>query len=185
LLEGWRPWYLSLVGDLVAPADNVYGSLAREAMDAAGLPADPAPGPRLGRERRRLEAERAELERDRDALKAELDGLRNQLEEELLSAWPGAAYPYTLNFKLFLENDLAAAQAFLLSRPAFPRVRELQDEYWRLDDRLLDNERALSRLEKIEHLRRLAQARTALEAVGPEDLLVRYRALLRCESAPF
>ena len=57
-------------------------------------------------------------------------------------------------------------------------MRELQDEYWRLDDRLLDNERALSRLEKIEHLRRLAQARTALEALGPEDLLARYRALL-------
>jgi hypothetical protein len=180
LLEGWKPWYLGLT-DLPEAQNTPYARLAQALERATGVEGETA----LRRREGVLEAEQRRLEQTQVQVKEQTDRLREAMEQELLRRWPALGEAYTLNYKHFLEQDLDAAQSFILADPRYVTLKALQDRYFDLDNRLLLNERARTRLEKIEHLQRLARVRAALDRLGPEDLRERYKQLLECESAPF
>ena len=118
-------------------------------------------------------------------LEGEVRTLRESLENELLRHWPEAGYPYTGAFQRFLTQDVDEAQAFILAHPDYPRLVELQNGIQEMDQQLLDLERAITRLEKIEHLLHLSRALVLLRTLGPGELERHYDALLGCESEPF
>jgi hypothetical protein len=84
-----------------------------------------------------------------------------------------------------LEENLNNAQAFIIEHTDYAALKAKQLRYWELVDQLLENKRALTVLEKIEHLLYLAQTKAALEKFGPDDLYAHYQRLIHCESAPF
>jgi hypothetical protein len=85
----------------------------------------------------------------------------------------------------FVEQELSAAQAFIQAHRDYPELQRLQERYCRQDDQALQLRRARTQLEKVAHLLRLAQLKSALERHGPDDLRERYGAMRECESAPF
>jgi len=180
LLEDWRPWYLGIT-PLPTTADNPYMQLAQELIRQVGLTTDKERNARM----EDLKGTQRRLEQGRTQIKEQTDQLRKGLERDLLRRWPQLGEAYTLNYKYFLEQELNAAQAYILAQPRYIELKDLQDRSWALEEQLLDNERAVTRLDKIEHLLHLARARSALDRFGPTDLKARYQQLLRCESAPF
>lgn len=185
LLEQWRPWYLPILLPVFDAEQNRYAALAQELMQAVGI----VPGGDVEREirlrRAQLETQRQSYEQSRGDLAQAIGDIRPWMENEVLRRWPRAAYPYTLNFQRFLEEDLEKAQTFILRHPEYQNLKGLQDTYWAQDEQLLDNERALTRLEKIEHLLQLSRVLATLRAIGPTELEQRFEQLLGCESEPF
>ena len=138
-----------------------------------------------------LRAGRTRVERDLSTLRSEqtrvserIDDLRRPLEQELLRRWPEAGFAYTQGFRRFLEQDLEAAQAFILNHADFPALVRAQDRFWVLEGRILEAERGLTLFDRIEHLLELARRESLLQAHGAEVERERYRDLLACESAP-
>jgi hypothetical protein len=185
LLEKWRPWYRTALFMLVGEPDNVYSKLAHRLMERRGIDSASAPETEIRRRRHRLKSQRQIHKQNQQKIKQELDPLREAIKTQVLRRWPRAHFGYTLNFKRFLEEDLNNAQAFIIEHPDYAALKAKQLRYWELVDQLLENKRALTVLEKIEHLLYLAQAKAALEKYGPDDLYARYQTLIRCEAAPF
>jgi hypothetical protein len=181
LLEQWRPWYKPIASWLLGEGQSVYRTMAAELMASQQLDSAAA----IAQRRSALQKARAALQREQGVLAEEAALIRDYFEAEILRRWPRAGFVYTRNFKRFLEQDLAAAQQFIVSHPDYPRLKRRQQRYWALDDQLLQNERALTQLEKIEHLLALDQSLRVLQVVGPASLFERYQQLLDCESAPF
>jgi len=180
LLEDWQPWYLGIT-TLTVPPDNPYTRLAQGLMRQAGLTTDKERRARM----EGLKGKQHRLEQARIQIKEQTDRLRQAMEQDLVHRWPRLGEAYTMNYKHFLEQDLDAAQAYILAQPRYAELKGLQDRSWEWEGQLLNNERAATRLDKIDHLLSLARARAALERFGPADLRVRYEQLLECESAPF
>ncbi len=182
LLEQWQPWYRSLAARLVGGADNVYGELAGELMAGVGIKDKAA----IARIRDSYKAQYQSLKKQRQGmLEGELRTVRESLEDELLRRWPELGYPYTLGFHRFLNQDLAPALAFLRAQQDYLQLVNLQAEYQVLEQQLLETERDIARLDKIDHLLQLGRGLALLRALGSEGLVERYDNLLRCESEPF
>ena len=185
LLLQWQPWNLPSLLEGVADEENEYTALARELMRKAGIDPAPDPQPEIDRRQLRMKAQGEHLEQDQKQLQKEIILLQENLKSGLLRRWPHAGSAYTLDFKRFLEQELSAAQAFIQAHRDYPELQRLQERYWRQDDQALQLRRARTQLEKIAHLLRLAQLKSALERHGPDDLREHYGAMRECESAPF
>jgi hypothetical protein len=102
----------------------------------------------------------------------------------VLRRWPEAGSGYTNNFRHFLNEQLGAAQAFILSRPDYAELKRGQDEYWEIDARMLEAERRLTSFERVAHLLELGRRHRLLETTGDDQARARYAWLLECESEP-
>jgi hypothetical protein len=185
LLEQWQPWYLPALLFLVQNSYSPYRALAATLMQAAGLDLERDGLEGVARQRAELAEQRRLLEAEQERLQQEVEGLRVALEQEVLRRWRRASNAYTRNFVRFLSEDLPRVQAFILAQPDYPRLKAGQEAQEDLDRRLLNLERATTRLDKIDRLLSLAGKQVALERFGPGALRERYRALRACEAAPF
>jgi hypothetical protein len=59
-----------------------------------------------------------------------------------------------------------------------------QDAYWVLDRQILEQERRLRQVDRIEHLRNLARLRASLRQYGSKAARAAYDRLLKCEDQP-
>ncbi len=181
-LENWLPWYLRwMLWFDGSDAGNDYSVLARELLEAEHLEAETDVRRQLQARRRELQKERTRLQTEQGRRAEEIQALRFPLRNELLHRWPEARNGYTRNFLRFLEKDLAAAQAFIVAHPDYPTLVEAQDRYWSLEEELLENERALTQLDKIERLVRLGRIHDLLWRFGSEQEQQDYQRLLDCE----
>jgi hypothetical protein len=181
-LERWLPWYLSWAPwALDLEADNVYSSLADTLAEAEGLTPGSDLGEQLALQRRRLAQDRERLEREQARLRKQMSVLRMSIEDAVLARWPEARHPYTLNFRRFLEQDLDAAQTSILSHPNYPALVQEQDHYWQVEDELLENERTLTQLEKIERLAWLGDVFALFQHLASKREREAYQRLLTCE----
>ncbi|MES9960579.1 MAG: hypothetical protein ABW089_09100 [Sedimenticola sp.] len=183
LLAEWQPWYLPLAAFLSDGFQTLYGDLARELMVGAGIQDKSA----IALRRIALKAQHKELEKRRmlSLLEGEVRTLRESMKEQLLRRWPEVAHPYTHAFQRFLVRDIESAQAFILDHPDYFRLVKLQAELRDLELRLLDLERTITRLDKIDHLLHLDRVLVLMRALGSENLERRYDNLLQCENEPF
>lgn len=184
-LLGWLPWYLGWARWAVPlPWENEYAALARDLARAAGLPAGLRLAGALRERRRAIERETDALAREQTALEAATEETRARLEADLVRRWPAVGVPYTQAFKRFLESELAVAQAMILAHPDYPALVEGQDRLRDLDARLLDLERDLAALERIEHVALLGRVRGLFDHLAPATVRRAYEALLACEGVP-
>lgn len=179
-LEDWLPGYLGWMLGLQAP-DNIYMDLATALMHREHLdPEKPLDG-QLKVRRDALLAEAHRLGGEQERLSDAIAALREPLENEITARWPATGNPYTLGYSRFLERDLETAQDYILAQPDYQELAHRQNRYWKLESRLLDNERALTQLAKIQRMRRLGRIRGLFERFASEGERRAYRALVDCE----
>jgi hypothetical protein len=183
-LLGWLPWYFGWARWAVPlPWENEYAALARDLARAQGLPSGLRLAGTLRERRRAIELESDALAREQTALEAATEETRARLEADLLRRWPEVGAPYTQAFKHFLESELASAQATILAHPDYPALVRDQERLRDLDARLLDLERDLAALERIEHVALLGRVRGLFDHLAPESDRRVYDALLACEGS--
>ena len=108
--------------------------------------------------------------------------LSGKLQDELQRRWPEASYAYTHNFVEFLQHDIEAAQAYLLTNPDYTDLRSKQNEYQRLKKQRLSVERQLMQLQKIEYLEQLARTYDFFQRHANEADRHQYQQLFTCEN---
>lgn len=183
-LLDWEPWYLPLLR-VETVADNVYAQVARDLFDDLGLQTqDTRLKPALLAHRKVVQAQVRRMLYRREQARDRAAGAREQLQRDLESRWPSARYPYTLAYRDFLRDDLDTAQAFIQEHPLYRDLVADQDEYWKLDAAILELQRRLAQLDRIDHLLRLARLQTAFAARADSADRDRYQRLLDCERQP-
>ncbi|MEA3292651.1 MAG: hypothetical protein U9Q71_10175, partial [Pseudomonadota bacterium] len=185
LLMQWQPKNLSDLSARVSDAENEYTAMAREVMHRVKIDPGGDPAMEIDRRQSRLEEQWEQLEKNHKKLLNDISSLQEMLKIEVVRRWPRAEPAYTLNFVRFLSENINKAQELIQAHPGYSELRRLQDQSWQHSDQALEILRAHTQLEKISHLLRLSLLKAALEDHGPEKLLERYRALRKCESAPF
>ncbi len=183
-LLAWDPWFLDLGLWLNAGEDSRYQELARELATYRGLDPGRPLKPQIRTGRTGAERGFGALRNEQTRVRERIDDLRRPLELELLRRWPEAGYAYTQGFRRFLEQDLEAAQSFILDHEDYPSLVRAQDRYWVLEEQVLDAERGVTAFDRIEHLLALARREALLQARGDAADRARYLELLACESAP-
>ncbi len=183
-LERWQPWYLRWV-DTGAEPDNVYGRLAREVAKNNGLPQS---GHALIRaisvRRRELVRRKDRLKLEKRSLKRVIRLLQGKIQGRLAMHWPEALSPYTLNFVHFLNTDLDAAQNFILADRDYPDLVAMQNRRFDINNDLLDINRDITQLNKIERLRQLARLKYEFDRHASAQDRAWYHRLLSCEELP-
>ena len=181
-LEEWLPWYLRWAKWLgKKAAANEYAGLFHELAEQAGLDASTDLMFELQTRGRRLGLERRRLERQQEELSTAIPALREAVEYEVLEHWPEARHAYTANYRRFLEQDLAEAQHHILTHEHYGALAAKQNKYWELEQTLIENERAITRLERIQRLAHLARVRALFEDFATTDQKRYYQRLLACE----
>lgn len=180
-LEDWQPWYLAWAQGLGAGNAGEYSRLAKTLTRRQGIEPDTSAGPRLQARRRELGLQRAALMEEQARIGEEIPRLRTHIEVALLRRWPEASYAYTRNYQRFLDQDLEAAQGFILGHPDYPALTDRQDRYWKLEDALLENERALTQIDKIERMQRLSGILGLFLRLASDEDRRAYRRLVDCE----
>lgn len=183
-LERWMPWGLRWAGTADLP-DNLYGEAARQMARDHDLPED---NPRLGRAvRDRYDQLVGEL----GAAYAEVAGAQNReaaiqdlLAAEVILRWPVLDQPFTAGFQGVVDADLDAVTRFIVAHPDYPELVAAQSARAELELRLVELDRNLSQLEKLQRTRMLARALQHLERFGGPEHREAYASLRRCEALP-
>lgn len=189
-LERWHPraldWSLALESAHGArPEDNPYFVLAAEVTQALGIVGTPAQIAQAIR--RRVDAYRARqkaLDQEQAGLEREIQAVQAEIQQALEWRWPEAGMPYTGAHRRFLQQDLAAAQEFILAHARYPELVARQTRHAELNDELLANERDQTQMEKVERLQKLGRLRSRFDRHASAATQAGYRRLLACERQP-
>jgi hypothetical protein len=180
-LLDWEPWYLPLLPVAPQPG-NPYPQTAAALGADLGIAAPTRRAVHDHRKQVRMQIRR--LIYRQEQARARAQGAIDQLQHAVETRWPGARYTRTLAYKRFLEQDLDAAQAFIETHTLYPDLVAAQDEYWNLDKAVLELQRRLAQLDRIEHIQRIGRLRDALLARGGKADRAMYERLLACERHP-
>lgn len=180
-LLDWEPWYLPLV--TVAPqADNPYFEIAMLLADDLGLP--DAARPTVNAHRKTVQQQIRRLQYRQEQARSRAQSVMEQLQTDVEQRWPRARYPRTRAYRDFLNEDLAAAQVFIQAHPQYPALVQDQDSYWALDNAIVELERRVAQLDRIDLLMQLARLRDAFLARAGDRERAVYQRLLDCERRP-
>lgn len=181
-LESWLPWYLAWV-HWIDPggSDNEYRRMAAHLARAVNLDSQQDLPAQLRARRGHLAAQADALREEQEQEISAISEVRETIEAEVLARWPEAANAYTQGFARFLERDRGEAQDLILRHSDYPALRRHQDSYWVLEEKLLENERSVAVLDRIERAAWLGRLRVALERFGSHHAQRRYQRLLACE----
>jgi hypothetical protein len=182
-LEDWQPWYLRWITYGPEP-DNVYQRLAAQVAAANGLPPSGRPLiEALEQARRQTYDERHAMKLERNEIKSSVKQLQETLRADLIANWPEAGAPYTLKYKIFLQNQLGPAQAYIMQHAAYAPLVKQQERMLQLDTSILAAERRLAQFDKILRLRKLARLLDQFQRVAGREDRESYRRLLSCEES--
>lgn len=186
-LERWQPWYADLrrlFGFEDTLPDNDHARLARELAAPLALPESEPALRRALRQRRAAEARQARaVNREQRALYRNVAALQETLREQAAVRWPRVrqlereGLPTDGN----TDTELGEIAAFVRARPRYAELVQAQDKHARNEQALLDGERRVTRLDKIERLRKLARWQDRFTAQASPTERAAYARLLACE----
>lgn len=185
-LERWQPWYAdwrSVLGlNSGVPPDNVYAGFAAELMTALGLPTQERA---LRRELRRLRTAEAlesrKLQRRQRGLLGRIGAIQRDIRKIAAKRWPEIERLVREGNKGEGGTSLGDAAAFIRSQPRYAELAQAQDEHEANENALLASERRVTRLDKVERLRKLARLQARFENQAAATDRAAYEKLRTCE----
>lgn len=185
-LERWQPWYADWKAMLgireEAPPESVYGRLATGLIASLGLPAEERA---LRRELRRLRAAEAlesrTLQRRQRELLGRIGAIQRDIRKTVGQRWPELERGLREGQEGGNSASPGEAAAFIRSQPRYAELAQSQDEHEANENALLASERRVTRLDKIERLRKLARLQSRFMSQASAADRVSYEKLLACE----
>lgn len=183
-LVNWSPWYLPLL-PVKNESDNAYRQIADQLADDLEQESVAISGTHGGESyRTQLEHEMHRLEAEQQRLQASIADIRSRIRAMVETRWPQALVGHTQAYREFLQHELGSVQTFILAQPEYPQLKSDQDAYWVLDRQILEQERRLRQVDRLEHLQNLARLRDGLRQYGGKSARAAYEQLLDCEDQP-
>jgi hypothetical protein len=180
----WSPWYLPLLR-VNNESDNAYRQIAGQLADDLEQEDVSVSGASARRSyRKQLERDMHRLDVEQQRLQASIADARSRIRALIEMRWPETLVAHTQAYREFLQHKLGSVQAFILSHPDYAQLKSDQDAYWVLDGQILEQERRLRQVDRLEHLQALARLRDGLRQYGSETARAAYEQLRHCEDQP-
>ena len=184
-LINWQPWFLKWVSLSPAIADNEYAKLFRSLAAKHNISLTENPTKQIRDRISTFEQTALDLAARREDLQQELLKLQGELADEALQKWPALAGPYTAAYQsLAASGEMINVATWVAEQPAYPAIENLQEEDNSLVDDYLANERNLTQMHKLLHMRKLSVLKSQLYTYADQDVIRDYERLLSCEEAP-
>lgn len=179
-LELAQPWLLRWLPASGFHEDNPYLKLATRIAERIGL-ATPTPAA-IDARGRAASADVRDAHAAMDLLTAEETKTRAELRHLFENRWPQAAAPYTQSFKTLLFFDADQMLAWIVAQPLYAPLVRLQDQIAAAELTLLDKQRDLAQVVKLQRARRLATLYEQVSRSYSRDDAQTLAALRTCES---
>ena len=183
-LELWQPWYLRWQTVRAVDGDNPYFRTALALAKKLGIEStglhELATVSDEGRAT--LQTEIDEIRRRLDGAVADEKGLRETLLNDFLQQYPEALFPYNGKWVEAIKARGGQIAETIRNHPDYPRLARLQEKIDRLDQQLLDAERASTPYLRIERMLKLATIFEQFKRHADAAARDRYEALIACES---
>jgi len=184
-LQNWQPWYLKWVAGRFDLPNNEYSKIFRALADRYDLPLNNSTAKELRNRIKMYEKAANSLQNKRAVIYDELTEIQHKLIKQASNKWPALSGPYTAGFQsMTMSGEMINVASWVSEQPAYPRIVELQNEDNTLVDAQVDNERNLTQMQKMLHLRKLALLKQQLYQFGTNKEVKGYEKLVGCEDSP-
>ncbi|MDC0662072.1 hypothetical protein [Marinobacter sp. SS21] len=177
-----EPWSQRWASYRSASADNEFIEVAeRLAYDFENRVGEHA---FLKETSKRLLQQSASVTRGEQAVshtRGEIHGLQHQLREQLFMRWPELSAPYTEAYHRVVSSELGAIETWLRQWPEFNELAEAQQRYDHLVFELIEQQRQLARLQRIQRMLKLGRLHDYAMHEGDVRMRQDYLALRACE----
>jgi hypothetical protein len=147
-----------------------------------GLPADNRALRRELKQRRGREALHARaLQRDRRGQLRHIGAIQREIHQSAAGRWPELARFAREGMLPKPDARFGGMAAFIRAHPRYAELVQAQDRYGASEEALLEMERRLTRLDKVQRLRRLARLHGRFQTEASAADREGYQRLLSCE----
>lgn len=184
-LINWQPWFLKWIAGNTAIPDNEYAKLFRSIAAKYNIDLSNNSSKEIRKRMAEYKEVALQLTAQREQLHEELSELQFDLAEKATRKWPQLIGPYTAAFQsMTASGEMLNVATWVADQPDYPRIEQLQQQDDSLVADYLENERNLTQMQKMIHMRRLADLKRQLYQFGNADEVGAYERLLSCEDAP-
>jgi len=174
-LLNWQPWFLKWIAGSIQMPNNEYAKLFRSLADKHGISLDTNAAKQIRDKIKGYEKVTMDLTDQREQLYIELSDHQYELEKKVIDKWPALSGPYTAAFQsLAMSGEIANVANWIKEQPQYPKIVQLQNEDDALNDAFLDNERNLTQMQKMLHLRKLALIKQQVYKFGTDQNISDY-----------
>lgn len=184
-LSSWEPWYLQWTLANQSLPNNEYAKLYRALADKYDIPLSDDPAKKARSKLASFEQTASDLKLRQQELRAEQASVQEKLIEQAIKQWPALMGPYTAQFQTMSgSGQLINVATWLREQPSYQQLVDLQTEDSNIDGTLLDAERNVTQMQKLFHMRKLANLKHQLYQHGEPAQISDYESLVSCEDAP-
>lgn len=184
-LDQWTPWYLRWLGNNKLP-DNIYSQLAKDVAEnnqliqqSNGQVSD------IKTLIQDLEQQRINLRKKNRDLLNTIEQSQGKISSEVIKKWPYIRLTNTKNYFELLKNQLPAIQKFIRQQSDYPKLSQAQDQEPLVEKQLLNIERKITQIQKINRLNQLSRVLNHFNNNANDKEKTVYKKLVECESRPF
>jgi len=184
-LANWQPWFLKWIAEKPALQNNEYAKLFRVLASRYDITLSGNPAKAIRNRMQMLEKISGELSAEQSGIFSELGDIQQELIYSAQSKWPSLANPYTATFQsMSTSGEMIKAANWISEQPDYQKIVDLQDKVDNIEQLLLDNERDLTQLQKMLHLRNIAKLKRQIYVYGTAEQISDYEKLVACEDTP-
>lgn len=181
-LEKWEPWYLRWLPADKRSKDSIFYQLMVKVAGNNQILPEAAESPSELRAERIKRMDRFEsLQADMEKLKKKIKSSQGVIIAELEKDYPGVTKAYKDDFKGYSDKLVSEIKGRAIHSDKLAELKRSFDEKDRLDHVLLDAERALTQVEKIARLKKLAKLDALFPVFASSLIRENYNQLLSCE----
>ncbi len=176
-LEQWQPWYLRW-DSAVENKQSEYWKIAETVATRNGWTLD---AQTLLKEKAQLQQRISDQNTAIHQLLRQIEQTQYDIQSRLRSHWPELFNPYTYEYQRTISNDLADIQGQIIAYPKYQVLVESQQRYLQMQQEALDLVRAVTQVDKIFRMKKLARLEKWFERYATEEEKSQRQILQECE----
>jgi len=181
-LEKWEPWYIRwLPKDQRSETSLFYKIMAQVAQNNQISPDTTVSPSNLRDERFKRQNRFVNFKKDMALLKKKIESTQSDLIEQLEKLYPGIKKHAESSFEGYSNVDLFNIKESIYRSDQLGELKQYFDKKDKLDLELLDAERALTQIEKVVRLQKLAKIDSLFPVFSRQHIHDNYEQLLACE----
>ncbi len=184
-LERWEPWYLKWLPARRELPNNEFAKVFRTLASKHNMPLAGNAAKTIRNALADANTNWSNLHKLHYELQEEELTLQREIQIAVEEKWPALSQPYTDAFKTLISSDsVKEISDWVSQHNAYGKLVALQTKSTSLSNDRLEAERYATQLQKMLHMRKLANLKQQLYQYGSFDEVAGYERLLMCEEAP-
>lgn len=181
-LEKWQPWYIRWLPKNKRSEDSIFYQIITKVLHKNQIPPEIVVNPSKLRDERIKRMDSFEnLKKELDLLKKKIKSTQSVVIGQLEQHYPEIKIYYKNNFKGYSNETMSEIRSKITNSNQLSTLKKYFERKDKLDLVLLDAERALTQIEKIARLQKLAKIDSMFPVFANKNIRGNFEQLLSCE----